>query len=169
LNLRKILIVVLLVVGGYFAVTRYLYPSWHQVSSAEHNFAIKMPRQPEVGSTSLPAPGNPRMSIYLCNMPERAGVYAVMVTDRLDIGPGDLESLSHAFQRAQRLQLTADRAVEVDGNPGRRMSGTVAGDGQVDVEYFIANQRMYYLMVIRRGNANADPERFFNSFRILKN
>ncbi|MBI4658120.1 MAG: hypothetical protein HY735_04585 [Verrucomicrobia bacterium] len=148
---------------------------WKPFSPPGGNFSVTMPPNPIVETPKTSTGFEAKTYRIVSAMSNLAGL-AVSYSDQPPTASFQkdakkvLDSVKKQAVSDLRGELISEKAISHKGYPGIEFQASVKGGFTVRQRIFLANRRLYSLMVIAgsRGLESPEAKTFFDSFQILK-
>ena len=171
----SITLLVLLIAALPFALQGQT--GWIKYDSPEGRYSVLFPGEPKLTTQDTTAATGEKMLQYLAMSSDSGAVYMVGYFDSAANMTFSFDKARDGFVAAVKGTLLGEKAVSLDGNPGRELK-VLAKISEADelimmVRFFQAGMRIYVIQLIvpKSSEAATSAEKnvnYFDSFRIIK-
>ena len=171
----SITLLVLLIAALPFALQGQT--GWIKYNSPEGRYSVLFPGEPKLTTQDTTAATGEKMLQYLAMSSDSGAVYMVGYFDSAANMTFSFDKARDGFVAAVKGTLLGEKAVSLDGNPGRELK-VLAKISEADelimmVRFFQAGMRIYVIQLIvpKSSEAATSAEKnvnYFDSFQITK-
>ncbi len=171
----SITLLVLLIAALPFALQGQT--GWIKYNSPEGRYSVLFPGEPKLTTQDTTAATGEKMLQYLAMSSDSGAVYMVGYFDSAANMTFSFDKARDGFVAAVKGTLLAEKAISLDGNPGRELK-VLAKISEADelimmVRFFQAGMRIYVIQLIvpKSSEAATSAEKnvnYFDSFQITK-
>ena len=147
---------------------------WKEYSSQEGRLAVDFPGTPQQAKQPMQTKVGTLVARIAMQSPSNNVFYGVLY---LDYPKSTLEKYSaddlldgsrdSAVKRVKGGRLVGEDKISLAGNPGRQFKVDAPGDVHMTVRVYLVMNRLYWLIAsVKDADKDADPKRFFDSFKL---
>ena len=170
ISLRPTLLAVALLASS----SAFAADDWKDYSSPEGRFSVEFPGTPQQAKQPMQTKVGTLVARLTMLSSSNSLFYGVLY---LDYPKATLEKFSaddllegsreSAIKRVKGGRLAGEEKISLAGNPGRQFTVDAPGDVRMTVRVYLVMNRLYWLIAsVKSGDKDADPKRFFDSFKL---